>query len=184
MFEKKILLGVGITIAAKEEVLKYIIISLVKSAEKHYVVTPNPEILVMAHNSLDYKKCLNGAELALPDGIGVLLASKLMGKGLKERITGVDLMEDLKSEFDMIIFDAPPVLLFVDAVMLAKHAADGVVLVYKAGKIARGGLKRAGDQITNANAHMLGVVLNGVRASEMGPQYGYYSYDYKNYAKR
>ncbi|OIO02180.1 MAG: hypothetical protein AUJ51_06885 [Elusimicrobia bacterium CG1_02_56_21] len=96
----------------------------------------------------------------------------------------VDLMEDLKSEFDMIIFDAPPVLLFVDAVMLAKHAADGVVLVYKAGKIARGGLKRAGDQITNANAHMLGVVLNGVRASEMGPQYGYYSYDYKNYAKR
>jgi len=98
MFEKKILLGVGITIAAKEEVLKYIIISLVKSAEKHYVVTPNPEILVMAHNSLDYKKCLNGAELALPDGIGVLLASKLMGKGLKERITGVDLMEDLCKE--------------------------------------------------------------------------------------
>ncbi len=95
-----------------------------------------------------------------------------------------DLMEDLKSEFDLIIFDAPPLLLFVDAVMIAKHASDGVVLVYKAGKIARGALKRAADQITNANAHMLGVVLNGVRASEMGPQYGYYYKDYKNYAKR
>ena len=95
-----------------------------------------------------------------------------------------DLMEDLKSEFDLIVFDAPPVLLFVDAVMIAKHASDGVVLVYKAGKIARGALKRAGDQITNANARMLGVVLNGVRASEMGPQYGYYYKDYKNYAKR
>ena len=95
-----------------------------------------------------------------------------------------ELMEDLKSEFDLIIFDAPPVLLFVDALMVAKHASDGVVLVYKAGKIARGALKRAGDQITSANARMLGVVLNGVRASEMGPQYGYYYKDYKNYAKR
>lgn len=95
-----------------------------------------------------------------------------------------DLIEDLKSEFDIIIFDAPPVLLFVDAVMIARHASDGVVLVYKAGKIARGALKRAGDQIANANARMLGVVLNGVRASEMGPQYGYYYKDYKNYAKR
>ncbi|MDO8806540.1 MAG: polysaccharide biosynthesis tyrosine autokinase [Elusimicrobiota bacterium] len=95
-----------------------------------------------------------------------------------------DLMEDLKSEFDLIIFDAPPVLLFVDALVIAKHASDGVVLVYKAGKIARGALKRAGDQISGANARMLGVVLNGVRASEMGPQYGYYYKDYKNYAHR
>lgn len=95
-----------------------------------------------------------------------------------------DLMEELKSEFDLIVLDAPPLLLFVDAVMIAKHASDGVVLVYKAGKIARGALKRAGDQITSANARMLGVVLNGVRASEMGPQYGYYYKDYANYAKR
>ena len=48
--------------------------------------------------------------------------------------------------------------------------------------MARGALKRAKDQISGANARMLGVVLNGVRAAEMGPQYGYY--DYKNYARR
>jgi capsular exopolysaccharide synthesis family protein len=94
-----------------------------------------------------------------------------------------ELMENLKSEFDMIIFDAPPVLLFVDSVMLATHS-DGVVLVYKAGKIARGALKRAKDQITGVKARMIGVVLNGVRASEMGPQYGFYSEDYKNYSRR
>jgi len=88
-----------------------------------------------------------------------------------------DLMADLKSEFDLIIFDAPPVLLFADSLMLAKHASDGVVLVYKAGKIARGALKRAKEQIGGANARM-------VRASEMGPQYGNYYYDYKNYVSR
>ncbi len=95
-----------------------------------------------------------------------------------------ELMEELKGEFDMIIFDAPPTLLFVDSVMIAKHASDGVVLVYKAGKIARGALKRAKEQITGVNARMIGVVLNGVRASEMGPQYGYYYYDYNKYARR
>jgi len=95
-----------------------------------------------------------------------------------------DLISDLKSEFDLIIFDAPPVLLFADSLMLAKHASDGVVLVYKAGKIARGALKRAKEQIGGANARMVGVVLNGVRASEMGPQYGNYYYDYKNYVSR
>jgi tyrosine-protein kinase Etk/Wzc len=95
-----------------------------------------------------------------------------------------DIMEELKSEFELIVFDAPPVLLFADSLMIAKHASDGVVLVYKAGKIARGALKRAKEQIGGANAHMVGVVLNGVRASEMGPQYGYYQYDYKNYVHR
>lgn len=94
-----------------------------------------------------------------------------------------EVMDDWKTEFDMIIFDAPPVLLFVDAVITAKYT-DGVVLVYKAGKIARGALKRATEQIQNVNARMIGVVLNGVRASEMGPQYGYYYYDYKRYARK
>ena len=94
-----------------------------------------------------------------------------------------ELMTSLKSEFDVIVFDAPPVLLFIDSVILAKHT-DGVVLVYKAGKIARGALRRAKEQITGVNARMIGVVLNGVRASEMGPQYGYYYYDYNNYVKR
>jgi capsular exopolysaccharide synthesis family protein len=95
-----------------------------------------------------------------------------------------ELMADLKSEFDMIVFDAPPVLLFADSLMIAKHASDGVVLVYKAGKIARGALRRAKEQIGGVNARMLGVVLNGVRASEMGPQYGYYYSDYNNYSRR
>ena len=94
-----------------------------------------------------------------------------------------DIVGEFKSEFDMIVYDTPPVLLFADSLMIAKHASDGVVLVYKAGKIARGALRRAKEQITGVNARMIGVALNGVRASEMGPQYGYY-YDYSNYARR
>lgn len=94
-----------------------------------------------------------------------------------------ELIEDMKSEFDIIVLDAPPVLMFIDAVIVAKHV-DGVVLVYKAGKIARGALKRAKDQIFGVHARMIGVVLNAVRAAEMGPQYGYYYKDYAKYARK
>jgi len=88
----------------------------------------------------------------------------------------VDIIDNLKSYFDFIIFDGPPVLLFVDSVIVGKRV-DGVVIVYKAGKIARNVLKRAKEQITGVGAKMLGIVLNGVKTSELGPKYSYY-YDY------
>lgn len=92
-----------------------------------------------------------------------------------------DLIGSLKTEFDIIVFDSPPVLLFIDSLILAKKS-DGAVLVYKAGKIARGALKRAKEQITGVDARMIGVILNGVRASEMGLRHGYYYYDYLKYS--
>jgi len=95
MFNKKKLLGIEFTLATEEEVLEYIITGLEKSAEKYYVVTPNPELLVIANKNTNYKKVLNGAKLALPDGVGVMIAGQLLGKQLKQKITGVDLMKKI-----------------------------------------------------------------------------------------
>jgi capsular exopolysaccharide synthesis family protein len=94
----------------------------------------------------------------------------------------VNIIDNLKSYFDFIIFDGTPVLLFVDSVIVGKRV-DGVVIVYKAGKIARNALKRAKEQITGVGAKMLGIVLNGVKTSELGPKYSYY-YDYSEYSHR
>jgi N-acetylglucosaminyldiphosphoundecaprenol N-acetyl-beta-D-mannosaminyltransferase len=94
-FEKTFLLGVGLTNVTEVEVLEFIVTGLGKSIEKYYVVTPNPEILVIADKNPKYKDILNGAKLALPDGIGVMIAAKLAAKPLKQRIHGVDLLEDL-----------------------------------------------------------------------------------------
>lgn len=98
MFSKKSLLGINITVGRKEEILEYIIRGLGKLNEKYYIVTPNPEILVIARKNTYYKKILNESRLALPDGIGVIIAGKFLGIRLKERITGVDLMESLCKE--------------------------------------------------------------------------------------
>jgi N-acetylglucosaminyldiphosphoundecaprenol N-acetyl-beta-D-mannosaminyltransferase len=59
------------------------------------VFTPNPEMLVLASRDADFKKILNTADLAIPDGIGLLLAARYGGRSLPERVTGTDLMQDL-----------------------------------------------------------------------------------------
>ena len=97
-FEKIFLLGVGFTRATEQRILEFIVTGLGKSVGKYYIVTPNPEILVIADKDPQYKNILNGAKLALPDGIGVVMAAKLVGKPLEARIHGVDLMESLCRE--------------------------------------------------------------------------------------
>lgn len=54
------------------------------------VFTPNAEILWRAHGSYEYRSILNSATLLLPDGAGVVLASKIKGSAIPERITGID----------------------------------------------------------------------------------------------
>lgn len=63
--------------------------------EKTFVVTANPEIVEYANAHPAYKDILMNADYIVPDGIGIILASKLMKQPLRERITGFDLLHDL-----------------------------------------------------------------------------------------
>jgi N-acetylglucosaminyldiphosphoundecaprenol N-acetyl-beta-D-mannosaminyltransferase len=94
MISKTDILGVGITNESKEKVLEEVI-ALIKKGEKFTIATPNPEILVYAKKHKPYQTLLNHAWIALPDGVGLLLAAKILGKPLNTRIAGVDFMENL-----------------------------------------------------------------------------------------
>jgi N-acetylglucosaminyldiphosphoundecaprenol N-acetyl-beta-D-mannosaminyltransferase len=95
MLKKNYVLGVGVTCDREDDILEYILWSLKSRTEKYFIVTPNPEIVVYANSHVKYKKILNEARIALPDGVGVFLASGILGHRLKERITGVDFMEEI-----------------------------------------------------------------------------------------
>lgn len=92
------ILGVGITNTTFKEVLEYFIKNAIKNGPKIFATTVNPEILVHAVKFSDYKNILNSSDLALADGVGVLIAAKVLGKSLKARISGVDLMEGVVRE--------------------------------------------------------------------------------------
>lgn len=56
------------------------------------VFTPNPEQCVLAAESEDFRRCLLSADVLLPDGIGLVLAARLLGRQV-ERQTGTDTLE-------------------------------------------------------------------------------------------
>lgn len=57
-----------------------------------FIVTPNPEMLVLANGDADFKNVLNSADIKIPDGAGLRLGAKILGRNLKNRVTGTDLM--------------------------------------------------------------------------------------------
>ena len=54
------------------------------------VVTVNPEFIMAAREDGEFANVLEGAALALPDGVGVLWAARMLGYPLRERVAGVD----------------------------------------------------------------------------------------------
>lgn len=56
----------------------------------HYAVTPNVEFVQRAAKEERFRCALNGADMVLPDGIGVLRASQILDTPLKGRVAGCD----------------------------------------------------------------------------------------------
>lgn len=57
----------------------------------HKVYTPNSEIIMAAYKDESFKKLLNNADLLTADGIGVVYASRILGKPINERAAGFDI---------------------------------------------------------------------------------------------
>lgn len=58
----------------------------------HQIATVNPEFIMTAQKDKEFLNILNNTDLNIPDGTGLLWASKILGHPLKERITGIDFM--------------------------------------------------------------------------------------------
>ena len=69
------------------------------SYKQHYLVTPNPEIILAAKKDEELFYIINKADISLPDGMGVKLAAALSGVNLK-RISGSDMSFDILAEAD------------------------------------------------------------------------------------
>ena len=63
---------------------------LVRSPGPHYVVTPNPEIVEVCREDSGARAAVNGADLVLPDGIGVVKGAAMLGTPLKEKTPGIE----------------------------------------------------------------------------------------------
>ncbi len=109
----------------------------------------------------------------------------LMGTGNKPNTTSAELLEskafrevlnDLKSKYDLIIFDGAPLSLVSDSLSLASKL-DGVVAVVRAGTVSRGTVGRIRDQLRQVRANLLGLVLNAAQTHGSG----YFKQNYRSF---
>jgi len=87
-----------------------------------------------------------------------------------------NLMQHFRERFDIIICDAPSVLVVTDPVLLATHT-DAVLIVVSVNNARRETVSRARKIMDTATANIAGVVLNGLEASRRHYYYYYYYYD-------
>jgi N-acetylglucosaminyldiphosphoundecaprenol N-acetyl-beta-D-mannosaminyltransferase len=66
--------------------------SMASDGGTYHVVTVNPEFIMTARSHDRFRTILNEASIALPDGMGIVWASRLLGGAIAERVTGVDVV--------------------------------------------------------------------------------------------
>lgn len=70
-------------------------VRLLNTPGAHYAVTPNPEIVEVCREDGDAREAVNGADLVLADGIGIVYGAKMLGTPLKGRVTGIGFAQEL-----------------------------------------------------------------------------------------
>ena len=86
-------------------------------------------------------------------------------------------------EFDLILFDTPPVLGLADTALVAEHC-DGVILLVSLDLVDRGLPKEAANRVILSGAPLLGAVTNAIMHEVSFSSYGYaynYAYNYGYY---
>lgn len=109
---------------------------------------------------------------AVPPNPSEMLSSEPMAK----------LVEDLKSAFDYVILDTPPVSVVTDAAILGRYA-DGAVLCVRSNFAPKETVVLAKERLTAVGVRILGVVLTGfdTKNESKSSAYSYtYEYEYKS----
>lgn len=104
--DKETILGFNVSTYNSEELITNIFEDY-KNNEQLFIVNINPEIVVTNYKNKELKESFNKEKYQIPDGTGIVWASKRKKGNIKTRITGIDLMLKLcekSQEFSSRIF--------------------------------------------------------------------------------
>ena len=86
-----------------------------------------------------------------------------------------EMLRELGEKYDIIIFDAPPLLSVADSLILSKML-DGTLVIARAGKTSYDDVRKSLKSLTDLNARVLGVVINALDAKRNDYYYRYHTY--------
>ena len=102
--------------------------------------------------------------------------SELLGSDLMK-----DLMLDLKERYDVVLFDAPPIIAVTDAVVLSR-LIDQFIMVVRFGSTDKDSIDHALNALTHVGTSLTGVVFNDLNEKNSYYSKNYYSYNQYYYS--
>ncbi|KMT22603.1 WecB/TagA/CpsF family glycosyltransferase [Clostridium cylindrosporum] len=105
-------LGVEVSTYSMDEILLKLD-NVILENKKTFIVAINPEKIMKAQDDNSLLELINSADLKIPDGSGVVLASRLSNGNIKSRVTGIDLMKNIcigasKKKYKIFLLGAKP----------------------------------------------------------------------------
>ena len=94
------IIGYPVTTLPCEQSVELISIWISEGEVGRYFVCANPHSLEIAFADPVFSDAIKNADLVVPDGIGIVIASKILGGAIRERVTGMDIFTGLSAELN------------------------------------------------------------------------------------
>ena len=157
------ILGVPFDVISMDEAVKRVI-GYLSGSGQHMVCTPNPEIVMEAQEDKELMNILNAADLIVPDGIGIVMASKFCKEKIKERVAGYDLVQNIfeklkDTEYKVYFFGGAPGVASTAAKKMSKKYPGLSIVGTRNGYFSSKDEKDIIDDIKRSGADLLLVGL-------------------------
>jgi len=88
--ERLTIVGVPVDVVTFDSLLAQIAEWIARGDRARQICTVSPEFVMIAQDDPTFMRVLHGADLCVADGVGLLLAARILGRRLPERVTGSD----------------------------------------------------------------------------------------------
>ncbi len=176
MSHKRIeILGIPVDGYTMKETVNLIDSNISQNKLTHHVVV-NAAKLVNAQKDADLKDSIVNCDIINPDGKSVVWASKFLGKPLKERVAGIDLMENLvemahEKRYKIFLFGAKEEIVNEVVSIYEKKYSASIIAGYRNGYYKKEQEAEIAKQIGESGAHMLFVAITSPKKEIFLNQY-------------
>ena len=158
------ILNTSIHNLSMQETLQYVDSTIDKGEQLHHVVVNAGKIVAM-QNDLQLRQSVNECDIINADGQAVVWASKILGKPLKERVAGIDLMENLvelahQKKYKIFFFGAKEEVVKKVVENYSKKYSPAIVAGYRNGYFNKQHEEQIARNISNSGANILFVAIS------------------------
>ena len=98
--ETENILGYPMTTLSRSACIYRIVHWIENGSRGKYFVCANPHSIEVAETDHEFDRAIKNADLVVPDGIGIVVASRILGGAIHDRVTGSDIFEGVNSELN------------------------------------------------------------------------------------